>query len=796
MPSQLQLALRLAKSIGIALKKSALRHRVKLAFLGAFLLSLVILDRLFPIPQPGHDSFNVIVLASDGTPLRAFPDRAHIWRHPVTLNQVSPYYKEALITYEDKHFWWHIGVNPISLARAAYQWARYGRIISGGSTITMQVARILDPTPRTVLGKLKQIARALQLEAHYSKNEILTLYMNFAPMGGVLEGVETASRAYLGKPAIRLTHAEAALLTVLPQLPSVLRPDRNPEKAKLARDKVIKRLHSRWSTEIISDALTEPIAALTVREPLLAPLLAQRLKSQVPKALRIDSTINSAAQQTVESILLNRVAMLPPKVSMAAMVMDNRNGDVIAYAGSADFTDRERFSDVDMVRAARSPGSTLKPFLYAFALDEGLIHSESLLADIPQSFSGYQPGNFQQNFHGAVSVSESLVKSLNVPAVEVLDKLGSVPFVAMLRRGGLPLQFSKGAAPNLSVILGGVAVTMEDMIGAFSSIARKGIAISPRFIPQTPQQERRMMSEGAAFIVRDILETGGPMARAIEASGSYRGYAYKTGTSFGFRDAWSFGVSNRYTVGVWVGRPDGTPNPGFFGANIAAPLLGDIFNALPDGRNVNPSAPPNNVKLEKICWPSGTRINDVIDVTTANNDNNSLCPIQRSAWVLNGIAPPTFVDKLQATNPKITYYVDPTTNKRVLPDCAPHGFITRQLMRWPAGLNAWLDNDLAQKAQPPEWDKECQHLFVEAATPKIMGATHGEVIRMANGGKLPQTRLELRGAVAPIYWMVNGKLLGGNNAVQLIKFNEVGRYDITALDDHGNFDRITLSVQK
>ena len=535
-------------------------------------LTLEVLDRCFPLPVPGRDSrYATVVVARDGTPLRAFPGDDYVWRHPVLLNEVSPLYLDALVRYEDRMFRWHPGVNPVALVRAGFQWVRHGRIVSGGSTITMQVARIIHPTHRTLAGKLVQIARALQLERHYSKNEILTIYINYAPMGGVLEGVEAASRAYLGKSSNRLTHAEAALLTVLPQLPSRLRPDRYAERAQLARDKVLRRMKGQWPDAAISDALTEPVYAQTVRAPMLSPLLAERLKRSAAGRTRVHTTIDVAAQSTVEALLLDRARGLPPRVSIAAMVMDNKTLDVLAYTGSADFSDKNRFSDVDMARAARSPGSALKPFLYALAMDEALIHSESLLADVPQSFSGYEPGNFQQSFHGPVSVSEALLNSLNVPAVEVLEQLGSARFVAMLRRGGLKLEFPKGAEPNLSVILGGAGTTLEHLVGAYSALARKGLAGTPRLLSDAPLEERRMMSEGAAFIVRDILETGGPAGRITEGRGPYRGFAWKTGTSFGFRDAWAVGVSNRYTIGVWVGRPDGTPNPGFFGANVAAP---------------------------------------------------------------------------------------------------------------------------------------------------------------------------------------------------------------------------------
>jgi penicillin-binding protein 1C len=733
-----------------------------------------------------------VVVARDGTPLRAFPGRDHVWRHPVSLSEVSPVYLDALIAYEDRTFRWHPGVNPFSLVRAGWQRLRHGHVVSGGSTITMQVARIIDPQPRTVRGKLIQIARALQIERHYSKNEILALYVNYAPMGGVLEGVEAASRAYLGKPSNRLTYAEAALLTVLPQLPSRLRPDRYPERALAARDKVLRRMKGHWPEDSIADALTEPVYAQSVRVPLLAPLLAERLKQMARNApfgrTRVDTTIDAAMQSTVEALLADRVHALPPHVSMAAMVIDNATLNVLAYAGSADFSDKERFSDVDMARASRSPGSALKPFLYAFALDEGLIHSESLLADVPQSFSGYEPSNFQQSFHGPVSVSEALVKSLNVPAVEVLEHLGPARFVAMLRRGGLKLEFPQGAEPNLSVILGGAGTTLEGMVGAYSALARKGLSGTPRFVPDTPVEERRMMSEGAAFIIRNILEAGGPVGQTVEGRGPYRGFAWKTGTSFGFRDAWAAGVSDRYTAGVWVGRPDGTPNPGFFGANVAAPLLADIFTALPDGLIAMSNSAPTSVREERICWPLGGRAADI---------GEPLCPVQRTAWLLDGSAPPTFPDRFRSGSPTDTYLVDRVTHLRVSPECARHTTDRIETARWPVVLEPWLDSGLRRKALPPAWSSECRAVGRPDESINITGLNDGAVIRRAPGQDAPKARLEIRGSEGEVNWMVNGRLISRQNAAvpQMLDFPEAGRYDITAFDSYGRYGRISVSVQ-
>ena len=715
----------------------------------------------------------------------------HIWRHPVRVEEVSPRYIDAVIAFEDRWFWLHPGFNPLSLMRAAFQWAWYGRIVSGGSTLTMQVARMLEPMPhasRTLLGKLRQVARAVQLELRLSKREILELYLAYAPMGGVLEGVEAASRAYLGKPSRSLSHAEAALLAVLPQSPSRSRPDRHPQQAREARDKVLQRLESTWGKSVVSDARQEPVIVQTIREPLLAPLFAERAKRLFPKRQRVDTTLDAGMQASVEQLALARLSMLPPRVSLAVLVVDNSTLEVRAYAGSADFTDDERFAHVDMVQGKRSPGSTLKPFLYGLALDDGQIHSESLLADVPQSFAGYQPGNFQASFSGPVGVTEALQKSLNVPAVEVLDRLGAVRFVSLLRRGGLKLELPRGAAPNLSVILGGGAVNLEGLVGAYTALARAGVTGKPRYTADAPLEEARLMSEGAAFIVRDLLEAGGPVARQVEGGmGVRRGIAWKTGTSFGFRDAWAVGVSDRYTVGVWVGRPDGTPNPGFFGANVAAPLLVDIFAAIDDDKAPQ-RTPPASVSQAKICWPLGTR---------ADGTPPALCHQERTAWLLHGAAPPTFPDRLREGAARYTDYRDAVSGLRVRAACAPGEMRAVVMARWPAAIEPWLDATTRERSLPPAWAPACARALAPEAGLKIVGIASGETIRRAGSGNPPALRLEARGGQDELIWLINGRQIGRVPAGRSLAhiFAEPGHYAITAMDERGRYDRVEISVQ-
>ncbi len=421
------------------------------------LLALLILDRLSPLPLKAVQPARVVV-AEDGTPLWRFADSQGIWRYPVTPEEVSPAYIQALLTYEDRWFWYHPGINPLSVLRAAWQNLRYRSVISGGSTLTMQVARLIDPQPRTLRGKLIQTWRALQLEWHLSKRDILTLYLNRAPFGGTLEGIGAASWSWLGKAPSQLTRGEAALLAVLPQSPSRLRPDRWPERAEAARNKVLDRLaqYHVWSARQVAEIRQEPVWLPPRQMPQMAPLLARRLLS-ISTHEKIVSTLDPSLQRELESMTLNIKNQLPPRTSLAILVVDHTTMAVRGYVGSVDFADDNRFGHVDMIASVRSPGSILKPFVYGMALDDGLIHAESLLQDVPRRFGDYRPGNFDTGFHGPVSASEALVRSLNLPAVQVLEALGPKNVAARLRNVGLNLRFPPGAEPNLSLILGAPA---------------------------------------------------------------------------------------------------------------------------------------------------------------------------------------------------------------------------------------------------------------------------------------------------------------------------------------------------
>ncbi|TQD41031.1 penicillin-binding protein 1C, partial [Marilutibacter aestuarii] len=624
--------------------RTARRRLLKTTLAGLLMATgAMLLDLAFPLPLPDARDAGAVVLAADGTPLRAFADRGGIWRYPADPGEVSPRYLEALLAYEDSWFWRHPGVNPLALLRAGGQWLRHGRVVSGGSTLTMQVARIIDPPAggsRTPWAKARQVLRALQLEAHLSKREILGLYLDRAPFGGTIEGVEAASWAYLGKSASKLSDAEAALLVVLPQAPSRWRPDREPEAARAARDKVLDRMASTgtWTAREVADARIEPVVARSLHVPRHAALLARRLRQAHPRERRITSTIDIDLQRTLEARVASYFSDLPPRTSAALLVVDNATMEARAYVGSVEFADAERLGHVDMVRAWRSPGSTLKPFLYGLAIDDGLIHSGSLMVDAPQSFGDYRPGNFDAAYRGPVSAAEALQLSLNVPAVDLLDRVGPVRFAARLAHAGIDLHWPRGAAPNLSMILGGTGARLEDLVGAHAALNREGLAGRVRYRPDDPRADRRLLSPGAAWIVRWILEDNPRpgSADSFDASGRAR-VAWKTGTSYGFRDAWALGGTRRHTVGVWVGRPDGTPLPGQYGAVTALPLLFEVVNALPRHRGDAAAAPPPpDVAAIEACWPLGLPFDPQAP---------SLCRRRHDAWTLAGVVPPTAAER-------------------------------------------------------------------------------------------------------------------------------------------------------
>ncbi|WP_236324779.1 peptidoglycan glycosyltransferase PbpC [Pseudomonas poae] len=750
-------------------------------------------DRLWPLPLP-QDDLARVVLAEDGTPLWRFADANGVWRYPVQTGEVSPYYLDALLTYEDRWFYEHPGVNPLSLVRATWQNLTGARVVSGGSTLSMQVARLLDPHSRTWHGKLRQLWRTAQLEWHLSKEQILNLYLNRAPFGGTLQGVAAASWAYLGKSPAQLTHAEAAMLAVLPQAPSRLRPDRHPQRAQQARDKVLRRLaeFQVWSQSAVDEALEEPLLLAPRLEPSLAPLLARRLnRADSPPLIR--TTLDATLQRRLEDLLLGWRARLPEHTSAAILVVEEETMAVRAYLGSVDINDARRFGHVDMISALRSPGSTLKPFLYGMALDEGLIHSESLLQDVPRRYGDYRPGNFSMGFTGAVPASTALSSSLNLPAVQLLEAYGPKRFAAQMRIGGVPLALPALAEPNLALILGGAGSRLEDLVSGYSAFARDGKSATIRLQPDDVLRERPLLSPGSAWIVRRILSGQARPDRDPRAELVQRpALAWKTGTSYGFRDAWAIGVGPRYLIGVWIGRPDGTPVPGQFGLASAAPLMLQVHDVLANRDSQRGiSAPvkpvPANVGVAAICWPLGQPM--------SRSDPN--CRRQRFAWTLDNTAPPTLLalDQPLSVGLKETVWVN-ARGLRVDAQCP--GAVARDIALWPAPLEPWLPKAERRDARIPAADPDCPPPALAAASPlSIVGVREGDQLRLpAASQQTLRLKLSALGGSGRRWWFLNGAPLGDSANQDSINasFDRLGRYQLSVLDEAGQTARLEFSV--
>jgi penicillin-binding protein 1C len=537
------------------------------------------LDRAYPPPIPVELTVSTEVLDRNGMLLRAFATPEGRWRLKADLDAVDRHFIDMLVAYEDKRFWDHDGVDLLALVRAAVQFAGNGRIVSGGSTLSMQLARLMEPREsRTVGAKLYQIARAIQIEERLSKREILERYLTLAPYGGNLEGIRAASLAYFGKEPRRLSLSESALLVALPQLPERRRPDRHPQGAHNARDRVLDRMVGAGliGEREAARAKGEVFAATRRPLPALAAHAAGDALRNAPLESRLTLTIDCRVQEGLEAVARKAARQLGPKLSVAMVMADSRTGDILGEVGSADFFDAGRSGWIDMTKAVRSPGSTLKPFIYGLAMEQGLVAQETLIDDSPADFDGYRPRNFDMSYQGDVSVREALQLSLNVPAVRLLDAVGPARLTARFRQVGVDPQLPPDEAPGLAIGLGGVGLSLRDLVQLYTGLANGGRAHALRDGSErtdTPAgAEHMVLDDDATWQIGDILSGVRPPAGAPN-----RGIAYKTGTSYGYRDAWSVGYDGRYVLGVWVGRADAGAVPGLSGYVSAAPILFEGF---------------------------------------------------------------------------------------------------------------------------------------------------------------------------------------------------------------------------
>ncbi len=547
---------------------------------------------LQPLDMAAANERSTVVLDRNDRLLRAYTTPDGRWRLPLSMAEVDERYLRLLMGYEDRRFYSHAGVDGLALLRAAGQVVRQRRIVSGGSTISMQVARLIEGREkRSLWSKLHQALRAIEIERVSGKQGVLEQYLALAPFGGNMEGVRAASLSYFGKEPRRLSLGEAALLVAIPQSPEARRPDRFPENARRARDRVLDRAAAAglFPASEIERARGETVPTERRPFPMLAPQMTDTLVAEKKQAVHRLS-VDAGWQRLLEDGARERAVMLGPKVSAAIIVVENATGAIRASVGGADYLSGPRAGALDLTRALRSPGSALKPFVYALAFEEGIAHPETLMEDRPSRFGVYAPENFDLSFQGTVTARRALQMSLNVPAVDLLSSVGPQRFIARLRATGAEIVLPRDSAPGLSLALGGLGITLQDLAKVYATLARGGTAVPitiQRGAGDAGREGARLLDPVAAWYVADILRGATPPPNAVSGK-----LAFKTGTSYGYRDAWAVGYDRRHTIAVWIGRADGAPVPGILGRLTAAPVLFDAFARI--GLDPEPFAMPAN----------------------------------------------------------------------------------------------------------------------------------------------------------------------------------------------------------
>jgi penicillin-binding protein 1C len=761
-----------------------------LLFFFLFCLAQLILA-LTPFPEEALlRPTATLVFDRQGRLLRTFTSEDEKWRFQTPLARISPELRKFLVFYEDRWFFWHPGVNPFSFLRAAYQNLRAKAIVAGGSTISMQIARMMEPKPRTWTAKFREVFRACQLEQRYSKKELLEIYFNMAPYGGNIEGVAAASWLYFGKEPSDLSIAEAALLTILPKSPNRYRPDLHPGEARLARDRALARFyrHGLLTADEYHRALLEEVPGERSPLPFIAPHFAQEMRNRHPAEARIYTSIDRDLQLFCEELLAAHIAGLRPEgiTNGAVVVLDNRTHELLAAVGSVNFFDERTGGQVNGYLAPRSPGSALKPFLYVLALEKGLITPAQYLEDVPVDYSGFSPINFDRTYNGIVTAREALRRSLNVPAVNLLAQLGENGLHQLLRRAGLSTIIHPAEHYGLSLVLGGCEVTLLELAALYSALANSGEYVYPVFQPgqaPPPHARTKLFDEGAAYIITGILqELDRPDLPSCWEFSTLPAVAWKTGTSYGYRDAWSIGYDPRFTVGVWVGNFSGEGRPGLIGAEAAAPLLFDLFSRMDGRAPVAWFQRPNNVRERAVCalsgQPPGPHCGTLItDLYLTNSSPIATCSLHRSTLL------------------------DAATGYRLPPDrVAGRSVMEKTYINWPPRVAAWFrQNGYLFEELPPLLPET--HKTLPGAGPEIRSPAADSHYYLRPGIPAEFQKIALEAAagseVQKLYWFVNGVLQG--TAVPgetLFYLPNPGKHQVVCEDDHGRSSRVELVVSQ
>jgi penicillin-binding protein 1C len=757
--------------------------RLAAACAAIFLLFLILSWR-FPLPQ--QKPYSLVVTDHNGIFLTAFLASDGSWRLKTSVHEIPERLRKILVEKEDRFFYYHPGFNPVSMGRAFLQNIKAGRIVSGASTITMQVARMLEPKERTYWNKLIEIFRALQLEWQYSKDEILEMYLSMAPLGGNIEGLKSASLLYYQTPLDRLNIAQLLDLILIPNDPNGLRPDRQADRLYAARCQLASRflrsgLLSADDSSVIWQTRAE--ASRGGLKP-TAPHFCLRIKGQLTDASEVRSSLDVRAQKTVEALVTNHLR--PWKLrgvrNAAALVLNNRTMEVAAYVGSEDFSDSLARGQVDAVQAVRSPGSTMKPLLYALAMDKGLLTPKLRMVDVPYDYDGYVAENYDGTFSGLVYADEALRKSLNTPMVRLLKRTGLASFSQFLEDLGFASLEPQRSNLGLSMIIGGCGVTLEELTTAFAALARSGLYTRPSYVKNDDPARvptRRVFSDAAAYMITEILSglDRPDLPNNFDLAVNAPKIAFKTGTSYGRRDAWCIGYSAEFTAGVWIGNVTNKGNAELVGAKSATPLLIDILNALTSRHQKSILPRPEDVRTRLVCAVSGKlatpQCTHVIeDLYSVTHTLSQFCDIDKE------------------------YMVSPDLRKHYCVMCVkdhPYKLVTYQEYP-PELLNYWKRIGKAFRA-PPRHDPACEQLSKDAG-PQVLSPVNETIYLLTDASQEITFQASSGVDVKDHIWYLDSRLIGRKKAGEkfFLKLKE-GIHSVSCLDDRGRLSSLGFTVR-
>jgi penicillin-binding protein 1C len=772
--------MRLQQKVTVQKIRSLVKRFIIILF--ALLAFFFLLNFLFPLKD--NIEYSTVVTDKDGAVVHAFLTKDEKWRMRSQLGEISPLLRKTIVAKEDKYFYSHPGINIIAIFRAAFNNLFHLRRTSGASTITMQVARALESRKRNLGSKLIESFRAIQLELKYSKEEILQIYLNLAPYGGNIEGVKAASLIYFQKDPDHLSLAEITALSIIPNRPSSLVPGRDNDRIITERNKWLHRFAREkiFTAKEIEDALNEPLDAK--RRPLsqLIPHLSLKLRKENKTDL-LQTTIRSNLQLKIEKLTEDYVRSLRLKNirNAAVVVVDNRTHEVISYVGSSGFLDTTDGGQVNGAAAVRQPGSTLKPLLYALCMDEGLLTPKVVIDDVPVNYQGYAPENYDRKFNGFVTVEQAVERSLNIPAVKSLEILGKDRLISALISADFKQIKKDRNKLGLSMVLGGCGTTLEELTGLFATLANEGVYSPLIFRKDQPaSQKTRLISAASSFLVTEMLSNiqRPDFPLNWQATEHLPKIAWKTGTSYGRKDAWSIGYNKNYTVGVWAGNFSGLGVEELSGSNTATPLLFRIFNTLDYNNDGNWFSPPRDIDIRQVCPVSGLVPGP--NCTTTIMDR--FIPLISSTAVCNHLK---------------EYKVSADSSISYCETCAPsNGYIKKLYRGLSAGMQDYFNMNNIRFQKIPPHNPACEKVF-KGEAPFITSPANGTEYFISKDDIEPITlSAKTTSDVSRLYWYINNKFYKSCHAGEKQFFTpEEGPVKISCTDDKGRNRDVVITVK-